>query len=140
MIKKIHHLAVAVKDLEAAARFYQDVLGLAFSGPETVAAQKTKVGFLAIGECSIELVQPTEESSPLTKFLKAKGPGMHHICFEVDDIEAEVKSLLERGVAMVDEKPRPGAHGSKVAFIHPSATSGVLIELCELPSGDQDPA
>ncbi len=133
MIKKIHHLAVAVKDLEAAARFYKDVLGLAFSGPEIVAAQKTKVGFLEIGECSIELVQPAEEGSPLTKFLKAKGPGMHHICFEVDDIEAEVKSLLGRGVAMVDEKPRPGAHGTKVAFIHPSATSGVLIELSELP-------
>jgi methylmalonyl-CoA/ethylmalonyl-CoA epimerase len=136
MIKKIHHLAVAVEDLEEAARFYQDVLGLAFSGPESIAAQKTRVGFLEVGECSIELVQPTEEGSPLTKFLKAKGPGMHHICFEVDDIEAEVKSLLERGVAMVDNKPRPGAYGSKVAFIHPSASSGVLIELTELPRED----
>jgi methylmalonyl-CoA/ethylmalonyl-CoA epimerase len=140
MIKKIHHLAFAVNDLEAGARFYRDVLGLAFSGPETVVAQKAKVGFLEIGESSIELVQPTEEGSPLTKFLKAKGPGMHHICFEVDDIEAEVKVLMKRGVAMVDEKPRPGARGSKVAFIHPSATSGVLIELCELPRGDQNQA
>jgi methylmalonyl-CoA/ethylmalonyl-CoA epimerase len=140
MIKKVNHLAVAVNDLEAGARFYRDVLGLAFSGPETVAAQKAKVGFLKIGESSIELVQPTEESSPLTKFLAAKGPGMHHICFEVDDIEAEVKSLKERGVAMVDEKPRPGARGSRVAFIHPSATSGVLIELCEPSAGDPDPA
>lgn len=133
MIKKIHHLAIAVDHLEEVAGFYQDVLGLAFSGPETVAAQKTKVGFIEIGQFSIELVQPTEEGSPLAKFLNTKGPGMHHICFEVDDIEAEVKRLLERGVAMVDAKPRPGAHGSKVAFIHPGATSGVLIELCELP-------
>ncbi len=133
MIKKLHHLAVAVDDLEAAAKFYENILGLASSGPETVAAQKTRLGFFKVGEFSIELVQPTEEGSPLTRFLRARGPGMHHICFEVDDIEAEVKLLLERGVAMVDERPRPGARGSKVAFIQPGAASGVLIELCEFP-------
>jgi len=133
MVKKINHIAIAVNNLEEAAKFYQEVMGLDLSGVEVVTAQKTRVGFFKIGESSIELVQPAEPDSPLTKFLEAKGPGIHHICFEVDDVETEVKAFLEKGATMVDRKPRPGAHDTKVAFVHPKSSSGVLIELCELP-------
>jgi methylmalonyl-CoA/ethylmalonyl-CoA epimerase len=133
MIKKINHIAIAVTDLEAAAKFYENVLGLELGGVETVAGQKTKVGFLKVGESNIELVQPAEPDSPLTKFLETKGQGIHHICFEVDDVEAEVKAFLEKGAAMIDHKPRNGAHGTKVAFVHPKSSGGVLIELAEVP-------
>jgi len=135
MLKKINHIAVAVNNLEEAAKFYQTVLGLNLSGIEVVTAQKTRVGFFKIGESNIELVQPAEPDSPLVKFLETKGPGIHHICFEVDDVEAEVKAFLEKGATMVDQKPRPGAHHTKVAFVHPKSSSGVLIELCEFPKG-----
>jgi len=131
MLKKISHVAIAVKNLEETAHFYQNVLGLNLSGVEVVTVQKTKVGFLKIGESNIELVQPTEPDSPLTKFLETKGPGIHHLCLEVDDIEAEIKALLEKGATMIDQKPRPGAHHSRVAFIHPKSSHGVLIELVE---------
>ena len=133
MIKKMDHVAIAVSNLEEAAKFYQQVMGLTLSGVEVVAAQKTKVGFLKIGEVKIEFVQPSEPDSPLVKFLEAKGQGIHHICFEVDDVEAEVKAFLEKGATMVDQRPRPGAHHTKVAFVHPKSSSGVLIELNEFP-------
>lgn len=133
MLKKINHVAIAVNNIEEAAKFYKNVLGLNLSDVEVVAAQKTRAGFFRIGESNIELVQPAEPDSPLVKFLETKGQGIHHICFEVNDIEAEVKALLEKGATMVDQKPRPGAHQTKVAFVHPKSSSGVLIELCELP-------
>jgi len=133
MLKKINHIAIAVNNVEEAAKFYQTILGLSLSGVEVVTAQKTRVGFFKIGESNIELVQPAEPDSPLVKFLETKGPGIHHICFEVDDVEAEVKAYLEKGATMVDQKPRPGAHNTRVAFIHPKSSSGVLIELCEFP-------
>ncbi len=131
MIKKINHIAIAVNNLEEAAKFYQEVMGLTLSGVEVVSAQKTKVGFFKIGESNIELVQPAEPDSPLVKFLETKGQGIHHICFEVEDVEAEIKSYLEKGATLIDQKPRPGAHNTKVAFVHPKSSSGVLIELCE---------
>jgi len=133
MINKINHIAIAVNNLEEAAGFYQTVMGLTLSGIEVVTAQKTKVGFFKIGESNIELVQPAEPDSPLVKFLETKGQGIHHICLEVDDIEAEVKTFLEKGATMVDQKPRPGAHHTRVAFVHPKSSGGVLIELCEFP-------
>jgi methylmalonyl-CoA/ethylmalonyl-CoA epimerase len=133
MINKINHIAIAVNNLEEAAGFYQAVMGLTLSGIEVVTAQKTKVGFFKIGESNIELVQPAEPDSPLVKFLETKGQGIHHICLEVDDIEAEVKTFLEKGATMVDQKPRPGAHNTRVAFVHPKSSGGVLIELCEFP-------
>jgi len=132
MLKKINHIAIAVNNIEEASKFYRDVMGLALTGVEVVAAQKTRVGFFKIGESNIELVQPSEPDSPLTKFLEAKGQGIHHICFEVEDVEAEVKVFLEKGATLIDQKPRPGAHQSKVAFVHPKSSGGVLIELCEL--------
>ena len=134
MLKKINHIAVAVNNLEEAAKFYQTILGLNLSGVEVVTAQKTKVGFFKIGESNIELVQPAEPDSPLVKFLGAKGPGIHHICFEVDDVEAEVKAfLLEKGATMVDQNPDRGLATPKLPFVHPKSSSGVLIELCEFP-------
>jgi methylmalonyl-CoA/ethylmalonyl-CoA epimerase len=133
MLKKINHVAIAVENIEEAAGFYQDTLGLKLSGVEVVAAQKTRVGFLKIGESNIELVQPSEPDSPLVKFLETKGQGIHHICFEVDDVDSEVKALLDKGAKLIDQKPRAGAHNTKVAFVHPKSSSGVLIELCELP-------
>jgi len=133
MLKKINHIAIAVNNIEEAAKFYQEVMGLTLIGVEVVTAQKTRVGFFKIGESNIELVQPAEPDSPLTKFLETKGQGIHHLCFEVDDVEAEVKAFLEKGATMIDQKPRPGAHGTKVAFVHPKSSNGVLIELCELP-------
>ncbi len=135
MLKKINHIAIAVNNIEEAAKFYQDVLGLDLTGVEVVTAQKTRVGFFRIGESNIELVQPAQPDSPLVKFLETKGPGIHHICFEVDDVETEVKAYIEKGATLIDQKPRPGAHNTKVAFVHPKSSSGVLIELCELPKG-----
>lgn len=135
MIKKINHIAIAVNNLEEAAHFYQNILGLNLSGVETVEAQKTRVGFFNIGESNIELVQPSAPDSPLTKFLETKGPGIHHICFEVDDIEKEIQAYLSKGAKMVDQTPRPGAHNSRVALVHPKSANGVLIELVELAHG-----
>lgn len=133
MLKKINHIAIAVNNIEEAAKFYQDILGLNLSGVEVVTAQKTRVGFFKIGESNIELVQPAEPDSPLVKFLETRGQGIHHICFEVGDVEAEVRAYLEKGATLIDQKPRPGAHHTKVAFVHPKSSNGVLIELCELP-------
>lgn len=133
MLKKIDHIAIAVNDIEEASKFYQDILGLTLSGVEVVTPQKTKVGFFKIGESHIELVQPSEPDSPVAKFLETKGQGIHHLCFEVDNIEEEVKVYLERGAVLIDPIPRPGAHGTRVAFIHPKSSKGVLIELCERP-------
>jgi methylmalonyl-CoA/ethylmalonyl-CoA epimerase len=133
MLKKINHIAIAVNNIEEAAKFYKDVLGLNLSNIEVVAAQKTRAGFFRIGESAIELVQPSEPDSLLVKFLETKGQGIHHVCFEVDDVEEEVRVFLKKGVTMADQKPRLGAHYTKVAFIHPKSSSGVLIELCELP-------
>lgn len=133
MIKRIDHIAVAVPHLEEAAALYEEFLGLSPDGVEEVEGMDTKVGFFPVGESNIELVQPTKEETGLAKFLATRGPGIHHICLEVDDIEAELKAYKEKGIKLIDETPRKGAHGTKVGFIHPKATGGVLIELCELP-------
>lgn len=133
MVKRIDHIAIAVNDIDDVARFYTDILKLDLSGVEVVTEQKTKVGFLKIGESSIELVQPASDDSPLIKFLETRGPGIHHICFEVEDIQKEVEELKKQGVRMIDETPRPGAHNTRVAFIHPKSSGGVLIELNQLP-------
>ncbi|RLG20998.1 methylmalonyl-CoA epimerase [Candidatus Micrarchaeota archaeon] len=135
MIKRVDHIAVAVPNVEEAARFYEEALGLKLGGVEVVEGMDTKVGFFQIGETRIELVEPTKEDTALDKFLASRGPGIHHICFEVEDIEAALRTLKERGVRLVDEEPRPGAHGTRVGFIHPKSTGGVLIELSQHPRG-----
>ncbi len=133
MIRKINHIAIAVPDIDAASKFYVDQLGLELSGRETVANSKVKVGFIPIGDTRIELVQPDAPDSPIAKFIEQRGPGLQHLCFEVDDIDAEVERLKAAGVRLINDTPIPGAHGCRVAFVHPKATGGVLVELSQPP-------
>jgi methylmalonyl-CoA/ethylmalonyl-CoA epimerase len=131
MIKKLDHIAVAVHKVEEASKFYRDMLGLTLKHVEVVKEQRTKVGFLPVGETNIELVEPAAEDSPLAKFLETKGPGIHHLCFEVDDIDGEIEKLTRGGAHLIDKTPRAGAHQTRIAFLHPKGTGGVLIELCQ---------
>lgn len=131
MPDKINHIGIAVNSLEASIPFYRDVLGMAFEGTEVVAEQKVKVAFLAIGESRIELLEPTEPDSPVAGFLAKKGEGIHHLAYQVDDLEAALQHLKKEGVRLIDETPRNGAHGTRIAFVHPKASGGVLTELCE---------
>ena len=130
-IKRIAHLGIAVKDLDPAKLFYGKNLGLELKGEEVVETQKVKVSFIKVGESFLELLLPTAPDSAVAKFLENKGEGFHHLALEVEDIEAAVAELKAAGVRLIDEKPREGAHGSKVAFIHPKATFGLLVELVQ---------
>lgn len=131
MPKKISHIGIAVASIDEALPFYTDVLGLEFEGTEVVAEQKVKVAFLVIGESRIELLEPTGPDSPVAKFLEKNGPGIHHLAYQVDELEARLASLKEQGVRLIDETPRLGAHHTRIAFLHPKASGGVLTELCE---------
>jgi methylmalonyl-CoA/ethylmalonyl-CoA epimerase len=131
MTKKIDHIAIAVRDIDAAARFYREQLGLEVTGRESVPARKVRVAFIQLGATRIELVQPDSPESPIAKYLEKHGPGLHHICFEVDDIAAELGRMGSDGVKLIDSAPRPGAHGNLTGFIHPAAADGVLIELVQ---------
>ena len=129
-IKKIDHIAVAVSDVDGALAKYRQVLGLEPTVRETVASQKTEAVLLPIGETSIELISPRGNDG-LEKFLEKRGPGLHHIAVEVEGIEQALATLKALGVPLLDESPRKGARGHKVAFLHPRATGGVLVELVE---------
>ncbi len=133
MYKKINHIGVAVKDLDEAIKLYRDQLGLEFKGTDEVESQKVKVAFFKIGETNIELVAATSPDSPIAKYLEKNREGIHHICFEVDDINKALSTLKERGVKLINEEPRKGAHNTLVAFIHPKSTNGVLTEICQVP-------
>ena len=132
MIQKIHHLGVAVESIESGLALY-GALGLACAHTETVAAQKVKTAMLPVGESRIELLEPTEPDSPVGKFLEKKGPGIHHIALEVADIDAALAELKAGGVALIDQEPRTGVGGTRVAFLHPKGTQGVLLELVQNP-------
>lgn len=125
----IDHIGIAVGDVDASLSFFRDVLGLQVEAPEDVEGQSVRVTFLPAGAASVELLEATTEDSPVGRYVAKRGPGLHHVAFRVDDIRAALAELKARGVRLVDEIPRPGAHGSLVAFIHPSATHGVLVEL-----------
>jgi methylmalonyl-CoA/ethylmalonyl-CoA epimerase len=129
-IKKIDHVAIAVQSIDGALAKYREALGLEVAEREVVASQKTEAALLPVGETSIELIEP-KGNEGLAKFLEKKGPGLHHIALEVEGIEAALAFLKAAGVALVDEAPRIGARGHKVAFLHPKATGGVLVELVE---------
>jgi methylmalonyl-CoA/ethylmalonyl-CoA epimerase len=131
MLKKINHIGIAVTSLDASIPFYRDALGMSFQGTEEVAEQKVKVAFLQVGESKIELLEPTAPDSPVAGFLQKNGPGIHHIAYEVDDIEAAIAGMVADGVRMIDASARNGAHGTRIAFIHPKSSHGVLTELCQ---------
>lgn len=131
MIDKIQHLGIAVRDLDDAVSFFRDVLGLSHEGYETVEDQKVKTAIFRVGETRIELLTSTSPDGPVGKFIEKRGEGIHHICFKVSDIGEAISATMERGVRMIDEVPKGGVHGTKIAFIHPKDTFGVLMEYAE---------
>lgn len=131
MVNKIDHIGIAVKNLDEALKFYTDILGLDLAATEIVEEQKVKVAFLPVGDSEIELLESTDEDGPIAKYIDKKGQGIQHMALQVDDIEASISEMIEKGIRMIDEKPRYGAGGSKIAFCHPKSTNGILLELCE---------
>lgn len=128
---KINHLGIATKGIDEALKFWSEALGLENVHTEIVEDQKVRVAMLPIGESRIELLEPTSDDSPISKFLEKRGGGIHHIAVEVDDIEASLAQLRSKGMRLIDETPRIGAEGCLVAFVHPASTSGVLLELVQ---------
>ena len=125
----LDHIGIAVRDLTQALAFYQDALGLEVTTTEEVPSQGVRAHFVRIGDTSLELLEATVEESPIGRFVKHRGPGLHHITVRVDDLEAAVARLKAHGVRLIDEHPRRGAEDALVAFVHPSSTHGVLVEL-----------
>ncbi|VAW31615.1 Methylmalonyl-CoA epimerase [hydrothermal vent metagenome] len=132
MIKKVNHIAIIVSDLEESMRFWVDALGLELSHKETVTSQGVEVAFLPIGDSKIELLQPIDDGSGVARYLEKRGPGMHHLCVEVEDIVAAMSKLAAADVQLINEEPVVGSDGRKFAFIHPKSANGVLLELYEL--------
>lgn len=132
---KTDHIAILVADIDEALKFWRDALGLELECIEEVASQEAKVAFIPVGDHAIELVQPMAEAGGLAKHLSKRGPGMHHICFEVDDIGATLARLKAEGVRLINGEPVEGAGGKRVAFVHPQSTSGVLVELSQPGEG-----
>lgn len=127
----LDHIGIAVSSLTEALAFYRDALGLEVEAPEEVASQRVRAHFIPTGEGALELLEPTADDSPIARYLARRGPGIHHIALRVDDIVAALAHLKSRGVRLIDETPRPGAHGSLIAFVHPSSAHGVLVELTQ---------
>ncbi len=133
----LDHVGIAVADLETTLKFYRDALGLDVHPPEEVASQKVRAHFLPVGPSALELLEATAPDSPIARFVDKRGPGLHHITLRVEDIREALDGLRAHGVRLIDEVPRAGAEGALVAFIHPSATGGVLVELKQrAASGD----
>jgi methylmalonyl-CoA epimerase len=133
MLNRIYHLGYAVEDIEAASRFYSENFGAEPTEPEVVEEQGIVATTFRVGESMIELVQPTRPDSPVGRFLERRGEGVHHVAYEVEDLETALRELKRSGVELVDEEPRRGAGGTRVAFVHPKSAFGVLTELVELP-------
>src|SRR3972149_6687269 len=131
MLNKIDHIGIAVKNLEKAKEFYEKSLGLTPSPVEPVPSQMVTTVFFKIGDSKIEFLEGSSPESPITKFIEKKGEGIHHICYEVDDLEEPLSELQKSGIQLIDKSPRVGAHGKKIAFIHPKSTNGILTELTE---------
>ncbi len=131
MIKKIDHIGIAVKSIEKASELFSNILGLKVAGEEVVEEQKVKVAFLPLGDSELELLESTSPDGPIARFIEKKGEGIQHIAFRVDNLEKVLEKLKEEGVRLIDEKPRYGAGGAKIAFLHPKSTNGILIELSE---------
>jgi methylmalonyl-CoA epimerase len=130
-LTNIDHIGIAVNNIEEALEFWQTALGIELHGVETVQEQKTKTAFLPVDDTEIELLQGTEADSPVSKFIEKKGEGIHHVAIRVDDLDKALEEMKAKGVQLIDQTPRIGAGGARIAFIHPKATKGVLLELCE---------
>ena len=130
-VKRIDHIGIAVKGIEQAGKFYTDILRLEIKDIEHVSDQKVNVAFIPVGDSEVELLESTDSGGPVAKYLDSRGEGVQHIAFRVEDIEEALRELKEKGVRLIDQKPRKGAGGAKIAFIHPKETHGVLVELCE---------
>jgi len=130
-ILKIDHLGVAVNSIDDGKSFWTDVLGLKFDGDETVAEQKVKTAFFPVGESEVELLESTEPDGPVAKFIEKKGEGFQHVAFRVANIDEALAELKAKNIRLIDEEPRIGAGGARIAFLHPKATGGILVELCE---------
>ena len=130
-IKHIDHIGIAVKSIEEGKRFFTDILGLKFEKTEIIEEQKVKTGFFPITDSELELLESTEPDGPVAKFIEARGQGVQHIAFRVENLDGALAELKEKGVRLIDQEPRKGAGGARIAFIHPKETSGVLVELCE---------
>jgi methylmalonyl-CoA/ethylmalonyl-CoA epimerase len=135
MLKKIDHFGVAVRGLEKALGIYRDGLGMNLGGVHEVPQEKVRVAFLPIGDTRLELLEPTDEESPVARFLEKRGEGLHHICFQVEDLDKLLPRLRSKGLELLPGYPRRGAEAERVAFFHPRSTGGVLIELREKGSG-----
>ncbi len=134
MLKKIYHLGYAVEDIAAATRFYEKHFGARVGEQEEVEEQGIVATMFEVGESMVELVQPTRPDSPVGRFLQKRGEGFHHVAFQVEDLQASLEELKENGVELIDEEPRIGAGGTRMAFVHPKGAHGVLTELVELPA------
>jgi methylmalonyl-CoA/ethylmalonyl-CoA epimerase len=130
-IKQIDHIGIAVKSIEGASLFYEKILGLEVHAVEHVAEQKVNVAFIPITDSEVELLESTDPEGPVAKYIEARGEGVQHIAYRVENIEEALRELKAKGVRLIDEKPRKGAGGAKIAFIHPKETHGVLVEICE---------
>ncbi len=130
-ILKIDHLGVAVKSIDKGKEFWTDILGLAFEGSETVEAQKVTTAFFPVGESEVELLESTAPDGPIARYIEKKGEGIQHIALRVENIDEALEELKEKGIQLIDETPRMGAGGARIAFLHPKSTGGVLVELCE---------
>jgi len=131
MIEKIDHIGIAVRSIEKTSELFSNILGLKVAGEEIVEEQKVKVAFLPLGDSELELLESTSPEGPIARFIEKKGEGIQHIAFRVDNIEKALEKLKKEGVRLIDEKPRYGAGGAKIAFLHPKGTNGILIELSE---------
>ncbi len=131
MIEKIDHIGIAVKSVKETSKLLSNILGLKVAGEEIVEEQKVKVAFLPLGDSELELLESTSPEGPIARFIKKKGEGIQHIAFRVNNIEEVLEKLKKEGVRLIDEKPRYGAGGAKIAFLHPKSTNGILVELCE---------
>ncbi len=136
-VKRVDHIAIVIPDIDEARAFYEDALGLELARVEDVADQEVAIAFFPVGQSQVELVQPVTSTSGVARYLDKRGPGVHHLCLEVDDLDATLADLKARGVELIDEEPKPGSGGKRLAFIHPHSAFGVLIELYELPRGRQ---
>ncbi|MCE1195606.1 methylmalonyl-CoA epimerase [bacterium] len=130
-LERLDHIGIAVEKIDESLAIWEGVLGLPLHGTEEVAEQKVRTAFLPVGDSEVELLETTDPEGAIGKYIAAKGPGIQHVAFRVDDIDAALAELKEKGGRLIDQEPRKGAGGARIAFLHPKATGGVLVELCE---------